>query len=104
MNKRLTYGYSRYYQTILNIIFLFLVFSTVLLAGDKRCRFCGKLITGSYLEVHGYYYHPEHFLCNACGKPIQGEFNKDGVSFYHPTCFIDVKGLRCASCDQIITG
>ena len=104
MNKRLTYGYSRYYQTILNIIFLFLVFSTALLAGDKRCRFCGKLITGSYLEVHGYYYHPEHFLCNACEKPIQGEFNKDGVSFYHPTCFIDVKGLRCASCDQIITG
>ncbi|MCF7796288.1 MAG: protein DA1 [Lentisphaeria bacterium] len=86
-------------------IFLFtLVFIAVLTGSDKHCRYCGELITGSYVQVHGYFYHPHHFLCAHCEKPIQGKFQKEDNRFYHPACYIVVHDLICGVCSTEIRG
>ena len=69
-----------------------------------RCFYCKMQITGSYITVEGYHYHPEHFLCKKCGKPIEGSYQKLFDDFYHPGCYEEETAIKCAVCDQVING
>lgn len=104
MNDTVLSRYFNYSNWFIRATILLVMLANLALAGDKHCRYCGKLISGSYLQVHGYYYHPEHFLCAHCSKPIQGQFNKQGSKFYHPECYIQINGLVCGACGKVITG
>jgi hypothetical protein len=66
------------------------------------CEKCGEIITGSYFETNGAFFHADCFLCGHCGAPIQGTYTTYREGNYHPDCFEDHVAKRCTLCDGII--
>ncbi|MGE5682268.1 MAG: LIM domain-containing protein, partial [Bacillota bacterium] len=67
-----------------------------------ECSYCGKEITGKYLEAEGKYFHPRHFLCAKCRKVITASFMEKDGKFFHPDCYSVSEGLVCNFCNKII--
>jgi len=84
--------------------------STICLATDLTCNFCGKSITGRYVQSEGHNYHPscyqEHVVprCAICGKPVEGKYTVHDNRPYHNSCWERDIALRCATCGHIIEG
>ena len=52
---------------------------------DLACAGCGETVVGQYVEVLGFVWHRQCFLCTTCLKPIQGD-----------ACFVQVRcPYRC---------
>lgn len=89
-----------------------IVFSVILLifwlqpvySQNIICNYCGKGIKGSYLQIDGKYFHPEHFICFRCGKRISGKYNKSGNNYFHPECYSEAFIGKCAFCKKPING
>ncbi|MDP4192767.1 MAG: protein DA1 [Bacteroidota bacterium] len=90
---------------ILGILYFFVITSFSLSAqSDFECYYCGKKISGRYLEVDGRYFHPKHFLCSRCKKVITGSFMEKDGKFYHPDCYAVSEGMICDYCHKLIKG
>ncbi|MGE5429871.1 MAG: protein DA1 [Syntrophomonadaceae bacterium] len=92
---------SKYIFGFLLIIFFL---SPLYAQTQEECDYCGKKITGRYIEADGKYFHPKHFLCAGCGKVITGPFAEKGDRFFHPDCYAVKEGLICDYCKKIIRG
>lgn len=89
---------------ILGFLLLFFLISPIFAQAQEVCDYCGKKITGRYIEADGKYFHPGHFLCARCGKVIKGSFAEKDGSFFHPDCYAVKEGLVCDYCNKIIKG
>lgn len=69
---------------------------------DMKCERCGKKITGGYLKVDGYVFHPECFTCSKCGKVIGDSFQKSRGKYFHMDCYKEHVGLVCDKCGKVL--
>lgn len=83
---------------------LLIFFLSPLYLQAQECDYCGKKITGRYIEADGKYFHAKHFLCARCGKVITGSFAEKDGEFFHPDCYAVNEGLVCDYCNKIIRG
>ncbi len=67
-----------------------------------KCHRCAKPITGKYVNVEGYVFHPGCFVCGKCKKPISGSYQRIGRKFYHPVCYKEKAGLVCRKCGKVL--
>lgn len=86
------------------ITFLTLIILNEISEAQVKCQYCGKEISGGYIEAEGQKFHPEHFLCSECKKVITDGYNFDKNKFYHPECLAELTGLRCSTCQKVISG
>ncbi len=93
-------------------ILLLITFSIIILisinglgADTPVCGYCGKEITGRYIQAGGKFFHPDHFRCALCQKNIgSGKFfNHDGKIICE-NCYYQNYALRCRQCGRPITG
>lgn len=68
----------------------------------EDCDYCGKKITGRYIEAGGKHFHPRHFICFKCRRVITGAFVEKDERFYHPDCYAVREGLVCGYCKKLI--
>lgn len=68
------------------------------------CKKCGEVITGSYFETYGFYYHSSCFVCAYCSRQIKGSYTTYQGEEYHTDCFEDSVAKRCSLCGGIIQG
>ncbi|HEX2897715.1 MAG TPA: LIM domain-containing protein, partial [candidate division Zixibacteria bacterium] len=87
----------------LSVLVIFLI--PISASAQQYCAGCHKEIKGSWLEVDGKYYHPEHFVCSNCLKPISDpNFFFQNNKYYDSTCFATFISKRCAYCGKPIIG
>jgi LIM domain/Protein DA1 len=67
-----------------------------------KCEQCRKTIQSEYLEVDGYLYHKECFICAKCNQLMGSSFRKHRGNFYHPHCYKEKVGLVCHACSKIL--
>ncbi len=86
------------------MIFLFVSLANILLTAQSKtyCHYCQKVITGNFLQVDNYSFHPEHFICSLCQQQIKGDYNKKDGKYYHPDCYNKSEGLICSYCGKIL--
>ncbi|OUM64107.1 hypothetical protein PIROE2DRAFT_22146, partial [Piromyces sp. E2] len=69
------------------------------------CQYCHEKIVGSILSSGKKFYHPRHFLCGGCNCPLNGKpFFEIEDQPYCVTCYNDQHGVKCAFCNEFITG
>ena len=80
-------------------------------AGDSlKCDYCGKLISGQYLQYENRAYHPECYhqhvapRCALCGGPLGDQWVVHGGKNYHQRCYETGVALKCSVCGGIIEG
>ncbi|MCX6170826.1 MAG: LIM domain-containing protein [Ignavibacteriales bacterium] len=99
---------KEHHSLLINTLLIFLFLLTLNSNSNAQeklyCHTCGSVITGKYLRVDNYNYHPEHFICSVCGKQIIGDYYKDNGKYYHKECEVKTKGLYCAYCNKILVG
>ncbi|HEX2961045.1 MAG TPA: protein DA1 [Ignavibacteriales bacterium] len=98
--KQMTWLNSKHVLGFLLLLFLL----APIYAQAQECNYCGKKITGRYIEAGGEYFHPRHFLCARCGKVITDSFAEKDGKFFHPDCYAVKEGLVCDYCSKIIRG
>lgn len=92
-------------------LFLVLIMAISTMAGPKpKCQYCGGLITDSYTQYNGYFYHSDCFTknvaprCDVCNKPLTGRWVVYENKNYHQHCYEARVALRCSVCGEIIEG
>jgi hypothetical protein len=90
--------------TVLLLGLMLIIQAATPAGADRTCDACGALISGSYFETDGAFYHPQCFTCDHCGKSITGPFTVFRGKNYHTPCFENNVALRCAVCGGVIEG
>lgn len=88
-----------------------LLLGPAILAGDTpKCDYCGKDVSGSYIQYENELYHPECYhqnvapRCAYCGGLLGDQWVVHGERNYHQRCYDDNVALRCSVCGGIIEG
>ncbi|MCX6835876.1 MAG: protein DA1 [candidate division Zixibacteria bacterium] len=92
------------------LLVLMLLGPAILAQGSPKCGYCGKAISGSYIQYENRLYHPECYhnnvapKCAFCGKPLGEKWVVHDSKNYHQRCFDDNVALKCSVCGGIIEG